>query len=120
MANFGSDILGSGVLLAITTKDFSVMYYVLYFLAGAFAANAVPHFVKGVTGESFQTPFGRPSSAVVNVAWAAVNLLIAWGLWHYAGVNRAHVHSIRYDLAFGLGGLVGSLLLAWLFSHRKK
>ncbi len=95
------------------------MYFVLYFLAGAFAANAVPHFVKGVTGEQFQTPFGRPSPAWLNVAWAAFNLLVAWYLWRYAGVHRMHDHMIRYDLTFGLGGLIMSLLLAWNFSGNR-
>jgi hypothetical protein len=30
---------------------------VSYFLGGAFLANAVPHFVSGMTGRAFQSPF---------------------------------------------------------------
>jgi hypothetical protein len=33
--------------------------YIACFFAGAFLANAVPHFVKGVTGEPFPTPFAK-------------------------------------------------------------
>jgi hypothetical protein len=41
-------------------------------VAGAFLANGVPHFVQGICGNKFQTPFARPrgvgeSSALVNV-----------------------------------------------------
>jgi hypothetical protein len=28
-----------------------------YFFGGAFAGNAIPHFVAGTMGRSFQTPF---------------------------------------------------------------
>jgi hypothetical protein len=35
-------------------------HYVACFFAGMFLANAVPHFVKGVCGNRFPTPFARP------------------------------------------------------------
>jgi hypothetical protein len=43
-----------------------------YFFGGAFLCNAIPHFVSGVTGRAFQSPFAHPpgkglSSALVNV-----------------------------------------------------
>ena len=98
------------------------MYYVMYFLAGAFVANGVPHFVKGITGEQHKTPFGNPSSAVANVLWGSLSLVIAWVLWHYAGLYRSLDHTVRYELVFGLGGLVMALLLAntWSKSAAKK
>ncbi len=34
--------------------------YASYFLGGAFLTNAVPHFVSGVTGHPFQSPFAKP------------------------------------------------------------
>jgi hypothetical protein len=45
------------------------------FFAGMFLANAIPHFVNGVSGDRFPTPFANPpgkglSSPTVNVAWA--------------------------------------------------
>ncbi|MGB6963179.1 MAG: hypothetical protein WBD83_03265 [Xanthobacteraceae bacterium] len=48
--------------------------YVAYFFAGAFLANSIPHFVQGVCGNKFQSPFASPSgigesSAIVNVVW---------------------------------------------------
>jgi hypothetical protein len=50
--------------------------YVYSFLAGLFGANGVPHFVKGITGQKHQTPFAKPSSAVVNVAWGWLNFAL--------------------------------------------
>ena len=53
-------------------------HYVACFFAGIFLANAVPHFVKGICGDRFPTPFAKPpgkglSSPLVNVLWALVN-----------------------------------------------
>jgi hypothetical protein len=56
-------------------------HYVACFFAGLFLANFVPHFVKGICGDRFPTPFARPpgkglSSPLVNVVWSLVNLVI--------------------------------------------
>jgi hypothetical protein len=56
-------------------------YYLAHFFAGAFLANAVPHFVQGICGNKFQTPFASPpgvgeSSAIVNVAWGFFNFVV--------------------------------------------
>ncbi len=55
--------------------------YLAHFVAGAFLANGVPHFVQGICGNKFQTPFARPrgvgeSSALVNVIWGWFNVLV--------------------------------------------
>jgi len=54
-----------------------------YFFGGAFAANAVPHYVSGVMGRPFQSPFAKPpgqglSSSSVNVLWGFLNLVVAY------------------------------------------
>jgi hypothetical protein len=60
-------------------------HYVACFFAGLFLTNAVPHFVKGICGDRFPTPFARPpgkglSSPLVNVLWSLLNLLIGYVL----------------------------------------
>jgi hypothetical protein len=35
-------------------------FFVAYFFGGAFLVNAVPHFVNGVSGRIFPTPFASP------------------------------------------------------------
>ena len=56
------------------------------FFAGMFLANVVPHFVHGVSGDPFPTPFSHPpgkglSSPTVNVLWALFNLIIGYLLF---------------------------------------
>ena len=48
-------------------------------LSGALLVNAVPHTVRGVTGQPFPTPFADPpgvglSSPAANVGWGMANL----------------------------------------------
>lgn len=62
------------------------------FFAGMFLANAVPHFVHGISGDRFPTPFARPpgkglSSATVNVVWALFNLVAGYVLFRVGGVS---------------------------------
>src|SRR6202012_3078359 len=59
------------------------LHLVSYFFGGVFLANAVPHWVSGMMGRSFQSPFAKPpgkglSSATVNVSWGLCNLVFAY------------------------------------------
>lgn len=38
--------------------------YIACFFAGLFLSNAIPHFVQGITGHSFPTPFSSPPGKV--------------------------------------------------------
>ena len=86
-----------------------------YFLAGAFLANFVPHFVSGVLGRALPTPFASPpfrglSSSRVNVLWGLGNLAVAYTLLSRVGdfEPRRALHAG----AVGLGLAAMSLLLA--------
>jgi len=94
------------------------MHLLLYFLAGVLAANGIPHFIKGITGERHATPFGKRSSAAVNVVWGAINLGAAWFLWRFAGHNTGHAY--RYLVAFGVGLLLMAIFLAQTGSKSSK
>ncbi len=59
--------------------------YVLQFVSGLFLANGVPHFVQGISGRGFQTPFASPpgvgeSPPTVNVLWGFLNLAVGFAL----------------------------------------
>jgi hypothetical protein len=92
--------------------------YVAYFFGGAFFVNAVPHFVSGLMGRPFPSPFASPpgkglSSPIVNVLWGVVNLIVAYLL-----IFRVGEFSVRetYDiLAMGGGGLLIGIQLAQHF-----
>ena len=66
--------------------------YIACFFAGAFLANVVPHFVQGISGEPFPTPFADPpgkglSSPTVNVVWALFNLVIGYILFRAGRIS---------------------------------
>ena len=67
--------------------------YIACFFAGMFLANVVPHFVHGISGDRFPTPFAHPpgkglSSPTVNVIWALVNLVVGYVLFRVGKVSR--------------------------------
>ena len=96
-------------------------FYLAYFFAGAFLANAIPHFVSGVCGRPFPTPFASPpgrglSSPVVNVLWGTFNFAAAYFLVCHLG--DFHLRSIFDVLVMGAGGLLMALMLARTFGQR--
>jgi len=98
-------------------------FYLAYFIAGFFMVNGVPHFVNGISGRRFQSPFAKPpavgeSSAVVNVVWGLVNFVIAYALVWAVGDFKCGFTTDM--LMVGLGALVGAVGLAWWFSRVRK
>ena len=90
------------------------------FLAGAFLANAVPHFVHGVSGDPFPSPFSDPpgnglSSPMVNVLWGLGNLLVGYLLSLAGKVSRERKETL---LVMFLGILVMSVMLSLTFVDR--
>lgn len=91
-----------------------------YFLGGAFAANAIPHFVSGTMGRAFQSPFAKPSgeglsSATVNVVWGFFNAAVGYLLVAHVGVF--HPRTTSHVLALGLGALLIGLYSARHFGR---
>jgi hypothetical protein len=95
-------------------------YDVSYFFGGLLLTNAMPHFVSGVMGRSFQTPFAKPpgeglSSATVNVLWGFLNLAIGYVL--VCKVGNFTLQSTADALALGFGILVMGLFSARIFGR---
>ena len=66
--------------------------YVFCFFGGSFIANFVPHFIRGITGTKFPTPFANPpgrglSPPALNVLWALVNLVAGFLLLQTGGFS---------------------------------
>jgi hypothetical protein len=80
---------------------------VLAFFAGVFLANAVPHFVQGISGNAFPTPFAKPpgkglSPPAVNVLWGVFNLVVG-----YFGLIRSGISGMpSLQLLFLLLGIL--------------
>jgi hypothetical protein len=66
--------------------------YIACFFAGMFLANVVPHFIHGISGDRFPTPFSHPpgkglSSPMVNTVWALFNLVVGYVLFRSGHIS---------------------------------
>ena len=96
------------------------LHDIAYLFGGAFLANAVPHFVSGMMGRSFQSPFAKPpgrglSSSTVNVLWGLFNVVIGYML--VLRVGHFDVRSTSNVLVLALGALLISLFAARHFGQ---
>jgi hypothetical protein len=80
--------------------------YIFCFLSGLFAANGIPHFIKGGLGQKHQTPFGKSSSAVINVCWGWANFAVAAICLHFAHMRA---HEYRALVVFAVAALIMTL-----------
>lgn len=90
------------------------------FFAGVFLANFIPHFVNGISGLSFPSPFADPpgfgdSSPLTNVLWGSANLALGYGLLRW---SRLSARDGRCMAVFFLGVVAMGVLLSQGFSHR--
>jgi hypothetical protein len=90
-------------------------HFVAYFFGGAFLANTIPHFVSGISGSPFQSPFATPpgeglSSSTVNVLWGFTNLVLAYLL--VARVGQFELRRTTHAAALGIGLLLLALMTA--------
>ena len=96
-------------------------FYVAHFFAALFLANAIPHFVNGISGRRFVSPFGKPpgrgeSSAVSNVLWGEANIVVgALLLWFF---RPARPFEPLDAIVFAVGFFLAAVALAKGFSRR--
>jgi hypothetical protein len=96
--------------------------YVACFFAGAFLANVVHHFVHGISGDRFPTPFAHPpgqglSSPTVNVGWALLNLLVGYVLFR---AGRVSSDSYLTLVVFVAGVAAISTILSIRFAQKMR
>jgi hypothetical protein len=96
--------------------------YLAAFFTGAFLSNAIPHFVKGVSGDKFPTPFSKPpgkglSSSVTNVAWGLLNIVIGYLLFRVSKISPGNLVSL---IVFFVGFAAMSLMAGNNFQHKHK
>lgn len=80
----------------------------------------MPHFVHGISGDRFPTPFAHPpgkglSSPTLNVAWAFLNLLVG-GVLYKAGHVSSDAPATIVLLFFGVVAI--STILSVRFSQK--
>ena len=96
------------------------LHWLAYFFGGAFLTNAIPHWVSGLMGRPFQTPFAKPSgvglsSSLVNVLWGLFNLVAAYLLLLHVG--SFDVRAPQDVVPLGLGALLLSVFAARHFGQ---
>ena len=96
------------------------LHDVSYLFGGAFLANAVPHFVSGMMGRPFQSPFAKPrgkglSSSTVNVLWGFANFVVAYLL--IARVGSFDLRAGDHVMAAGVGVLLIGVISARSFGR---
>ena len=101
------------------------MSLVWAFLSGVFLVNAVPHFVHGISGEAFFTPFSHfsgdtngKSSALLNVLWAGFNLALGALLFRVGQVCMPG--NSTNQMLFIAGGALIAVTLSLNFAKRSK
>lgn len=94
--------------------------YLAYFFAGFFIANGVPHFVNGLSGKRFPSPFTSPpgrgeSPPLVNALWGLANFVIGYVL--IVGVGDFCFGLTQSVLMIGLGALAAAVFLSLYFGR---
>ncbi len=97
-------------------------HYVASFFAGSFLANVVPHFINGISGNPFPTPFADPpgkglSSPLVNVLWALFNMLIGYLLFRLSKTSAQNKWSL---VIFFVGIIWISVMCSLTFIDKAK
>ena len=95
-------------------------HYTACLFAGLILTNGIPHFVQGISGDSFPTPFATPpgkglSSPTVNVLWGLGNFLIGYVLLRTGKVSQTNKWTL---LAFCAGVVCMSFMLSLAFVDR--
>jgi len=108
---------------SISNNDTMKWYhYIAAFFAGTFLTNVVPHFVNGVSGNPFPSPFATPpgkglSSPLINVLWALFNLLIGYLLFRFSKTNSKN----RLSMIIFFAGIIWiSIILSISFMDKAK
>ena len=97
-------------------------HYISGFFAGIFLTNAVPHFVNGILGNAFPTPFAHPSgqglsSPLTNVLWALFNILLGYLLFRVSKINSKSKLGL---VIFFIGMILISIMSSIVFMDKAK
>jgi len=94
--------------------------YIACFFAGMFIANVIPHFIHGISGNKFPTPFAKPpgrglSSPTTNVLWALLNLVIGYLFFQAGKISENNIWTL---IVFFVGIAVLSIMSSKNFARK--
>lgn len=95
-------------------------FYLLAFLAGVLLTNSLPHFINGISGNYFPSPFASPpgkglSSPITNVLWGSLNFIIGFLLFRLAKISTGKIFLL---ICFFSGAFLMALRLASVFVNK--
>jgi hypothetical protein len=105
-----------------TPQTIKWYHYLAAFFAGFFLTNTIPHFVNGVSGDPFPSPFADPpgkglSSPLVNVLWACFNLLVGYLLFRASKISSKTNWLL---LVLFIGIVLAGIMLSMTFVDKVK
>ena len=97
-------------------------HHLACFFAGVFLTNALPHFLHGISGDSFPSPFSHPpgkglSSPTVNVLWGLANFAIGYLLLRAGGFPQPRKGGL---VSFFAGVAFLSIMMSVMFAGRMR
>lgn len=92
-------------------------HHLFAFIAGGIFVNVLPHFINGISGRPFPSPFSDPpgvglSSPVLNILWAVINFLIAFAFVYFGKLAR---RDRTVYVSYFIGAVVMAFYLASYF-----
>jgi hypothetical protein len=96
--------------------------FIACFFCGVFLVNFIPHFIQGISGNYFPTPFAKPpgkglSSPQLNVVWGLTNMVACLLLYNSSGTVWSNKWSV---ILFVLGFVVMSVRLSYALAKKDK
>lgn len=94
--------------------------FIACFFLGVFLVNSLPHFIHGISGNRFPTPFATPpgkglSPPIVNLLWAYVNVTICFFLFR---ASRITVEEKWGVIVFAAGFIIMSIRLCMVLTNK--
>lgn len=94
--------------------------FIACFFMGMFLVNSLPHFIHGISGDFFPTPFANPpgkglSSPQLNILWAFINMIICYLLFRASKISITNIWTI---ILFVLGFVVMSIRLSYALANK--
>ena len=100
-------------------KQVKWYHFIFAFLSGVFLINTLPHFINGIIGHNFPTPFANPpgkglSTPTLNILWALINFSFGYLFLTLGQVCR---HRKFIFITFLIGCLLMAFYLASYFGN---
>lgn len=94
--------------------------YIACFFTGVFFVNSLPHFIQGISGNKFPTPFAKPpgkglSSPMLNVIWALINMSACFFVYLASKITITNKWTV---IVFALGFIAMSFRLSFALSKK--